>query len=317
MTKDAVWGAHNTFGRTSFNAPSSFGGSDDGRIAKPSDDNTEAKNSTLSLHIAAYEDAADTAGMEHKRPTTKAKRKQQFNGGKGWFKSLFAKASIGLPYEIPRQPQDHQQPQPEVMQFKASQRLLNPNTEAVQNVKTVSPQPPSYGINPYSWKTLAATALGHQNAFLGANVDEYLMTPEERLELQRTAYLHSGFGTFDSSRTPEPSTVSSSPPPSFTTTAADFSSNVNASSASETAQSFTAATEKAPDNCENEITSDFSNNSIITREIPFLPDVVTVPTTPGKHIQIFSTAGVANVKQAHKDNLEPWKGKPRYSNFII
>uniref|UniRef100_A0A914Z116 [Histone H3]-dimethyl-L-lysine(36) demethylase n=1 Tax=Panagrolaimus superbus TaxID=310955 RepID=A0A914Z116_9BILA len=84
-----------------------------------------ANNSTLSLHIAAYENSNDdTAGS--KRKSEKTDLINKWNTSK---QSLIGSLSfIQNPFEFPRQQED-QHNLPEVMQFKASQRLRNPNEE--------------------------------------------------------------------------------------------------------------------------------------------------------------------------------------------
>uniref|UniRef100_A0A914Q184 Uncharacterized protein n=1 Tax=Panagrolaimus davidi TaxID=227884 RepID=A0A914Q184_9BILA len=79
-------------------------------------------NSTLSLHIAAYENSneahdivTDSISVENVR----TKRKNQI------FHHFCS--STQNPFEFPRQQEQRQNAKPEVMEFKASQTLLNPN----------------------------------------------------------------------------------------------------------------------------------------------------------------------------------------------
>uniref|UniRef100_A0AC34FL98 Uncharacterized protein n=1 Tax=Panagrolaimus sp. ES5 TaxID=591445 RepID=A0AC34FL98_9BILA len=82
-------------------------------------------SSTLSLHITAYENSneADTADTECRGNKTLAKKleniKQGFVGTSSFTQN---------PFEFPRQQED-QKNHPELMQFKASQRLLIPKEE--------------------------------------------------------------------------------------------------------------------------------------------------------------------------------------------
>uniref|UniRef100_A0AC34G7D8 Uncharacterized protein n=1 Tax=Panagrolaimus sp. ES5 TaxID=591445 RepID=A0AC34G7D8_9BILA len=99
------------------------------------------KNSTLSLHIEAYENSIENddsvAAVEDKNEGLK-----EFGLIKKWknVKQLFAfgsssSSAIQSPFEFPRQ-QKNEETQPETMQFKASQKLLNPN-KSPKNQRTV------------------------------------------------------------------------------------------------------------------------------------------------------------------------------------
>uniref|UniRef100_A0AC34G8Q4 Uncharacterized protein n=1 Tax=Panagrolaimus sp. ES5 TaxID=591445 RepID=A0AC34G8Q4_9BILA len=88
-----------------------------------------ANKSTLSLHISEYENlieakAAYSGGLENDDKKTNLIKK--------WciFKQDFIDPALFIknPFEFPRQQED-QGNHPEMMQFKASQRLLNPNEE--------------------------------------------------------------------------------------------------------------------------------------------------------------------------------------------
>uniref|UniRef100_A0AC34FZU1 Uncharacterized protein n=1 Tax=Panagrolaimus sp. ES5 TaxID=591445 RepID=A0AC34FZU1_9BILA len=91
----------------------------------------DLNNSTLSLHIAAYEnsnedsDGGETESFKSKNQKTTLNKKwktskQAFNSSSLFDQNLF---------ELPRQQKDQSSNNPEVMQFKASQRLRNPNDE--------------------------------------------------------------------------------------------------------------------------------------------------------------------------------------------
>uniref|UniRef100_A0AC34GQ01 F-box domain-containing protein n=1 Tax=Panagrolaimus sp. ES5 TaxID=591445 RepID=A0AC34GQ01_9BILA len=92
------------------------------------------KKSTLSLHIAAYENSveadADDSNDEEKEGLKSKVEKPELKCGIS--KHLFADSSLKVqnPFEFPRQQKEDTSGDPEVMQFKASQRLLTPNQPA-------------------------------------------------------------------------------------------------------------------------------------------------------------------------------------------
>uniref|UniRef100_A0AC34F2G6 Uncharacterized protein n=1 Tax=Panagrolaimus sp. ES5 TaxID=591445 RepID=A0AC34F2G6_9BILA len=99
-------------------------------------------SSTLSLHIAAYENLREVASNSDADKNENLKKKNLKLGlnmkCKNPKRTLTGlPSSFPNPFEFPRQ-QENQSNHPEVMQFKASQRLLNPNqmnanNEAMQN----------------------------------------------------------------------------------------------------------------------------------------------------------------------------------------
>uniref|UniRef100_A0AC35EU35 Uncharacterized protein n=1 Tax=Panagrolaimus sp. PS1159 TaxID=55785 RepID=A0AC35EU35_9BILA len=101
-------------------------------------ESSSATNSTLSLHIAAYENPVESftnafdknEGFKKKGLIEKWKNVKQIFAEplQSFFQNLF---------EFPRQQKVGQVDDPEVMQFKASQRLLNPNQSTSS---TSSPQ---------------------------------------------------------------------------------------------------------------------------------------------------------------------------------
>uniref|UniRef100_A0A914YVY7 RNA helicase n=1 Tax=Panagrolaimus superbus TaxID=310955 RepID=A0A914YVY7_9BILA len=86
--------------------------------------------STLSLHIAAYENSVENSNNEND-DFGKLSKSNKKTSGKTWknIRSIFTGQTHDS-FEFPRQ-QENQSSKPEVMQFKASQKLLNPNQSFV------------------------------------------------------------------------------------------------------------------------------------------------------------------------------------------
>uniref|UniRef100_A0AC34FUF2 Uncharacterized protein n=1 Tax=Panagrolaimus sp. ES5 TaxID=591445 RepID=A0AC34FUF2_9BILA len=110
-----------------------------GRDFKENDDIKKVKginNSTLSLNIAAYEnsiesDAIDSEGIKGKSLKVKD-AKTGLNKKWGISNHFGSESIIHNPFEFPRQ-QDDQDGRPEMMQFRASKRLRNPNRMDLNN----------------------------------------------------------------------------------------------------------------------------------------------------------------------------------------
>uniref|UniRef100_A0AC34FCX4 Uncharacterized protein n=1 Tax=Panagrolaimus sp. ES5 TaxID=591445 RepID=A0AC34FCX4_9BILA len=86
---------------------------------------TNVTNSTLSLHISAYENFTGADSDENRDLKQKGKIEDSVKKWKT-VKQFFTSPMSQNAFEFPRQQTD-QNNQSELMQFKASQRLLNPN----------------------------------------------------------------------------------------------------------------------------------------------------------------------------------------------
>uniref|UniRef100_A0AC35FEQ8 Uncharacterized protein n=1 Tax=Panagrolaimus sp. PS1159 TaxID=55785 RepID=A0AC35FEQ8_9BILA len=80
--------------------------------------NPNINNSTLSLHISAYENSVETKECLNQNDLSKNREKQLFVNSTSVIKNLF---------EFPRQQKSEEAKMPEVSQFKASRQLINPN----------------------------------------------------------------------------------------------------------------------------------------------------------------------------------------------
>uniref|UniRef100_A0A914P6T9 Uncharacterized protein n=1 Tax=Panagrolaimus davidi TaxID=227884 RepID=A0A914P6T9_9BILA len=96
---------------------------DYGKELKKEKSSTSKNNSTLSLHITAYENSTECDSLFNNG--TKKSLNQNYIIKKG--EKQFIIASIQNSFEFPRQQENDKSKTPETAQFKASQSLLNPN----------------------------------------------------------------------------------------------------------------------------------------------------------------------------------------------
>uniref|UniRef100_A0AC34FTC3 Uncharacterized protein n=1 Tax=Panagrolaimus sp. ES5 TaxID=591445 RepID=A0AC34FTC3_9BILA len=95
---------------------------------------SNASSSTLSLHIAFYENSIDSVAEMTDENEGNEKKGQIMGLTKKWKNAIFGNTSSVLQdsFEFPRQQKDGPST-PEIAQFKASQKLLNPNLERLKN----------------------------------------------------------------------------------------------------------------------------------------------------------------------------------------
>uniref|UniRef100_A0AC34G605 Uncharacterized protein n=1 Tax=Panagrolaimus sp. ES5 TaxID=591445 RepID=A0AC34G605_9BILA len=97
---------------------------------------SNVNNSTLSLHISAYENSVEAKKKLYgnEKDDNKGEKSDSL---KQWVhaKQIFigSPSIVQNPFEFPRQ-QENEDNLPELMQFKASQRLLNPNRSSSGNL---------------------------------------------------------------------------------------------------------------------------------------------------------------------------------------
>uniref|UniRef100_A0A914PLR3 Uncharacterized protein n=1 Tax=Panagrolaimus davidi TaxID=227884 RepID=A0A914PLR3_9BILA len=101
-----------------------MGSNDYGKELKKEESSTAKNNSTLSLHIAAYENSIESDSFFNKG-TKKSLNQNDFIKNGDNLKQFFA-VSIPNPFEFPRQQENDKSK--ETAHFKASQRLHNPNS---------------------------------------------------------------------------------------------------------------------------------------------------------------------------------------------
>uniref|UniRef100_A0A914YLU8 Uncharacterized protein n=1 Tax=Panagrolaimus superbus TaxID=310955 RepID=A0A914YLU8_9BILA len=114
-----------------------------------------ANNSTLSLHIAAYENAIEADGskkelLQKSETTGLIKKWKNLNNCVPGLTLV-----IQNPFEFPRQQDNNQNNRPQIMQFNAAQKLLNPNRASMMASRP--PLPPHQGqlYHPYSYHPYA------------------------------------------------------------------------------------------------------------------------------------------------------------------
>uniref|UniRef100_A0AC34GS99 PDZ domain-containing protein n=1 Tax=Panagrolaimus sp. ES5 TaxID=591445 RepID=A0AC34GS99_9BILA len=125
---------------------------------------SSVNNSTLSLHIAAYENSSDSDGKKEEERGSKIKKQ---------LKEVFP-GFIQYRYDIPRQ-QENQKNESEMMQFKASQKLLDPNQAAIRTSSSSSLGTTS--------KSVSSTSTAIPGTFKHIRTREYFFNDEEKVAI--------------------------------------------------------------------------------------------------------------------------------------
>uniref|UniRef100_A0AC35GHE8 Uncharacterized protein n=1 Tax=Panagrolaimus sp. PS1159 TaxID=55785 RepID=A0AC35GHE8_9BILA len=128
----------NLFGKSNKLIPSNWLQNSDsfGKELNDSNSSENVKNNrTLSLHISAYKNSINTSAASEFNVEKKS------NGIKKFEKQLLnSTLIIQNPFEFPRQQENDENSDkniPEIAQFKASQKLLNPKESIKQRTRTV------------------------------------------------------------------------------------------------------------------------------------------------------------------------------------
>uniref|UniRef100_A0AC34F4M8 Protein kinase domain-containing protein n=1 Tax=Panagrolaimus sp. ES5 TaxID=591445 RepID=A0AC34F4M8_9BILA len=131
-------------------------------------------NSTLSLHIAAYENSIDETPSDS---GTEELKEEKFGSIKN-LKQSFIGSRIQNPFEFPRQQKGIQVNEPEVMQFVASQKLRNPNKSLAKSQQ----QPPSShlaGTSQMATKSKSNSKINNNNKNKNNKIEPPLTTKME------------------------------------------------------------------------------------------------------------------------------------------
>uniref|UniRef100_A0A914Q742 Uncharacterized protein n=1 Tax=Panagrolaimus davidi TaxID=227884 RepID=A0A914Q742_9BILA len=174
---------------TTFNAEARIKGANKSWKKYGSTDNT--KNSTLSLHIIDYKNSFEVDSLIEKDENIKKEKYESIKEKEGSNQICMTSTHvIQNPFEFPRQ-QNDKVFEPEVSQYKASQRLINSDQKELDEISqdgTISP--PSYSVRElpdgrfYNYTLNLSWPERPKEGYY--SVKEYLKRKEEKKKFQQT-----------------------------------------------------------------------------------------------------------------------------------